>query len=33
LKKGDTAGGNTDIELAKTIKADIAEDYRKYGIK
>ena len=33
LRKGDTAGGNADIEKAKTIKADIAEEYAKYGIK
>ena len=33
LKKGDSAGGNVDIERAKTIKADIAEDYVKYGIR
>jgi tetratricopeptide (TPR) repeat protein len=33
LKTGDNAGGNADIERAKTIKADIAEDYVKYGIR
>jgi len=33
LKKGDTSGGNADIASAKTIKADIAEDYTKYGVK
>jgi tetratricopeptide (TPR) repeat protein len=33
LRKGDTTGGNADIEKAKTIKADIAEEYAKYGIK
>jgi tetratricopeptide (TPR) repeat protein len=33
LRKGDTAGGNADIAKAKTIKADIAEEYAKYGIK
>jgi len=33
LKKGDIAGGNADIEIAKTIKAGIAEEYAKYGIK
>lgn len=32
-KTGDNAGGNADIERAKTIKADIAEDYVKYGIR
>lgn len=33
LRKGDTSGGNADIEKAKTIKSDIAEEYAKYGIK
>lgn len=33
LRKGDSTGGNADIEKAKTIKADIAEEYAKYGIK
>jgi tetratricopeptide (TPR) repeat protein len=33
LKKGDTTGGNADIASAKAIKADIAEEYAKYGIK
>jgi tetratricopeptide (TPR) repeat protein len=33
LRKGDTTGGNADIARAKTIKADIAEEYAKYGIK
>jgi tetratricopeptide (TPR) repeat protein len=33
LRKGDTTGGNADIEKAKTIKADIAEEYAKYGIQ
>jgi tetratricopeptide (TPR) repeat protein len=33
LKKGDTAGGNADIARAKAIKADIAEEEAKYGIK
>lgn len=33
LKRGDSAGGNADIERAKTLKADIAEDYLKYGIQ
>ena len=33
LKKGDSSGGNADIERAKTIKADIAQDYVKYGIR
>ena len=33
LKKGDTAGGNADIASAKAGKADIAEEYAKYGLK
>jgi tetratricopeptide (TPR) repeat protein len=33
LKKGDTAGGNADVASAKTMKADIADEYAKYGIK
>ena len=33
LKKGDAAGGSADIARAKAIKADIAEEYAKYGIK
>ena len=32
LRKGDTAGGNADIARAKAIKADIAEEYAKYGM-
>jgi len=33
LKAGDTAGGNADIASAKAGKADIAEEYAKYGVK
>jgi len=33
LRKGDTTGGTADIERAKTIKGDIAEEYANYGIK
>jgi tetratricopeptide (TPR) repeat protein len=33
VRKGDVTGGNADIEKAKTIKADIAEEYAQYGIK
>ena len=33
LKKGDTAGGNAGVASAKAMKADIAEEYAKYGIK
>jgi len=33
LKKGDAAGGNADIASAKAGRADIAEEYAKYGVK
>jgi tetratricopeptide (TPR) repeat protein len=33
LKMGDSSGGAADIAGAKAIKADIAEQYAKYGIK
>jgi tetratricopeptide (TPR) repeat protein len=33
LKKGDTTGGNADIASAKAIKADIAEEFTKYGLE
>jgi tetratricopeptide (TPR) repeat protein len=33
LKKGDTAGGNSDIAAAKALEADIAEQFVKYGLK
>jgi tetratricopeptide (TPR) repeat protein len=33
LKKGDTAGGNDDIEAAKAIQADIAEEFARYGVR
>ncbi len=33
LRQGDSTGGNADIERAKTIKADIAEEYASYGMK
>jgi tetratricopeptide (TPR) repeat protein len=33
VRTGDARGGNTDIDRAKSIKADIAEDYAKYGWK
>ena len=32
-KKGDTAGGDIDIAAANAIKADIAEEYARYGVK
>ena len=32
-RSGDAAGGNADIDRAKSIKADIAEDFAKYGLK
>ena len=33
LKKGDAAGGDADIASAKAIRADIAEEYARYGVK
>jgi tetratricopeptide (TPR) repeat protein len=33
LRKGDTAGGNADITAAKGYKADIAEEFARWGIK
>ena len=33
VKSGDSSGGNADIAKAKIIKADIAEDYAKYGLR
>lgn len=33
LRIGDTAGGNADLASAKTIKADVAEEYETYGLK
>lgn len=33
VRTGDARGGNADIDRAKSIKADIAEDYAKYGWK
>ena len=33
VRTGDARGGDTDIDRAKSIKADIAEDYAKYGWK
>lgn len=33
LKMGDTAGGNADIAAAKSIKADIAEEFAGYGVQ
>jgi tetratricopeptide (TPR) repeat protein len=33
LRKGDTTDGNADIAGAKIIKADVAEEYARYGIK
>jgi tetratricopeptide (TPR) repeat protein len=33
VRAGDARGGNADIDGAKSIKADIAEDYAKYGWK
>jgi acyl-CoA reductase-like NAD-dependent aldehyde dehydrogenase len=33
LKKGDRDGGNADIAAAKAIRADIADDFARYGVK
>lgn len=33
LKKGDAAGGKADIEAAKRIESDIAEQFEKMGVK
>lgn len=33
VRSGDARGGNADIDRAKSIKADIAEDFAKYGWK
>jgi len=33
LKKGDTAGGNADIEAAKVFKLNIAVQSARYGVK
>jgi len=32
LKKGDAAGGEADIAAAKAIRADIAEEFARYGV-
>jgi len=32
-KKGDQAGGDADMAAAKAIKADIMEEFAKYGVK
>jgi tetratricopeptide (TPR) repeat protein len=33
VRAGDARGGNADIDRAKGLKADIAEDFAKYGFK
>lgn len=33
LRKGDTAAGQADIVAAKAAKAEIAEEFAKYGVK
>jgi tetratricopeptide (TPR) repeat protein len=33
VKSGESANGNTDIEAAQAIKANIADDFAKYGVK
>ena len=32
-KKGDSAGGDADIMAAKAIRADIVEEFARYGVK
>ena len=32
LKKGDAVGGEADIAAAKAIRADIAEEFARYGV-
>jgi tetratricopeptide (TPR) repeat protein len=32
LKKGDNVGGNADIMAAKVIRADIVEEFARYGV-
>jgi tetratricopeptide (TPR) repeat protein len=32
LMRGDTAGGNADIAAAKSIQADVAENYTRWGV-
>ena len=33
LKRGDRDGGNADIAAAKAIRADIADNFARYGVK
>src|SRR5262249_34815368 len=33
LRTGDSAGGNADIEAARAIKPDIAEEFAGYGVR
>jgi hypothetical protein len=33
LKNGDKAGGNADISTAKTIQANIGDDFMRYGVQ
>ena len=33
LKKGDAAGSKADLAAARAIKADVARDFARYGIK
>jgi hypothetical protein len=32
-KQGDTAAGEADIAAVRALKADIADDYARYGVK
>jgi hypothetical protein len=33
LKKGNADAGNADIAAAKAIRADIAEEFARYGVQ
>ena len=33
LKNGDVAGSNADISAAKTIRAEIGDDFTRYGVQ
>ncbi|MFZ0402781.1 MAG: tetratricopeptide repeat protein, partial [Pseudolabrys sp.] len=32
IKKGDTAGGNADVEAAKKLETKVADDFSSYGV-
>ena len=33
IKKGDTAGGNADVEAAKKLETKVADDFSSYGVR